>query len=296
MRSCGVLAMCTRIWLTIGLTVQAPRRLWMSSRSKFDTPIARSLPASYASSRARHASRLALEVAVLRSELAPRLGAVDDHQVEVVKPHRLERPVNRLDGVLIGLHLGSELGRHEDLVSAQAAGPDSLADALFVAVRLRGVDVAIADLRGLLHGGGGIGVVDEPGPESELRDLDAVRQRVGLFQDHDVGSVSYWASVTCSPQVTGLPVSSFCCIAMWTMKRSGAAPCQWCSSGSKKARSPGRMNSTWPPSRWQRPTPSVTKIVWPCGWVCHAVRAPGVKCTAAAAKVEVPAGAATASM
>ena len=40
----------------------------------------------------------------------------------------------------------------------------------------------------------------------------------------------------------------------------------------------------------------VTKIVWPCGWVCHAVRAPGVKCTAAAANVEVPAGAATASM
>jgi hypothetical protein len=45
-----------------------------------------------------------------------------------------------------------------------------------------------------------------------------------------------------------------------------------------------------------RVTPSVTKIVWPCGWVCHAVRAPGVKWTAAAANVEVPAGAATASM
>ena len=45
-----------------------------------------------------------------------------------------------------------------------------------------------------------------------------------------------------------------------------------------------------------QPTPSVTKMVCPCGWVCQAVRAPGVKCTAAAAKVEVPAGAATASM
>src|SRR5437588_12719545 len=39
-----------------------------------------------------------------------------------------------------------------------------------------------------------------------------------------------------------------------------------------------------------RPRPSVTKIVCPCGWVCQAVRAPGVKCTAAAAKVDVPAG------
>jgi hypothetical protein len=44
------------------------------------------------------------------------------------------------------------------------------------------------------------------------------------------------------------------------------------------------------------PTPSLTKIVGPCGWVCQAVRVPGVKCTHAAAKVEVSAGAATASM
>jgi hypothetical protein len=42
--------------------------------------------------------------------------------------------------------------------------------------------------------------------------------------------------------------------------------------------------------------PSVTKIVWPCGCVCQAVRAPGVKWTLAAANVDVPAGAATASM
>src|SRR3954471_1065766 len=59
------------------------------------------------------------------------------------------------------------------------------------------IDVAIADLRGRLHGGGGVGVVDEPGPESELRDLDAVRQRVGLVQDHDVGSVSQSAGPFC---------------------------------------------------------------------------------------------------
>ena len=33
-----------------------------------------------------------------------------------------------------------------------------------------------------------------------------------------------------------------------------------------------------------------------CGWVCHAVRAPGVKWTFTEANVEVPAGSATASM
>ena len=37
-----------------------------------------------------------------------------------------------------------------------------------------------------------------------------------------------------------------------------------------------------PPSRWQSPIPSVTQIVWPCGCVCQAVRAPGAKWTAIA--------------
>jgi hypothetical protein len=51
-------------------------------------------------------------------------------------------------------------------------------------------------------------------------------------------------------------------------------PARW-----KKTRSPGRMISIGPPRRWQRPTPSVTQIVWPFGCVCQAVRAPGVKWT-----------------
>ena len=54
------------------------------------------------------------------------------------------------------------------------------------------------------------------------------------------------------------PFSSASCMATCVMKRVGAAPCQWFSPGSKKTRSPGRMTSTGPPSRWQRPTPSVT--------------------------------------
>src|SRR5207247_129627 len=57
----------------------------------------------------------------------------------------------------------------------------------------------------------------------------------------------------------------------------------------------GRITSTGPPSRWQRPTPSVTQIVCPCGWVCHAVRAPGVKCTPAAPIRDPSDGAATVS-
>ena len=56
------------------------------------------------------------------------------------------------------------------------------------------------------------------------------------------------------------------------------------------------MTSTGPPRRWQRPTPSRTQIVWPFGCVCHAVRAPGVKCTQLALTRDVPDGAAIASM
>ncbi len=80
------------------------------------------------------------------------------------------------------------------------------------------------------------------------------------------------------------------------MKRSGAAPCQWSSPGSKKTLSPGRMTSTGPPRRWQRPTPSVTWMFWPSGCVCQAVRAPGVKWTLAAATRDGADGVATMSM
>ena len=41
------------------------------------------------------------------------------------------------------------------------------------------------------------------------------------------GSLRSTLSVTCSPQLTGLPSSPASWIAVWTMKRSGAAPCQW---------------------------------------------------------------------
>jgi len=83
---------------------------------------------------------------------------------------------------------------------------------------------------------------------------------------------------------------------MCVMSRVGAAPCQWFSPGSKKTRSPGRITSTGPPSRWQMPTPSVTQIVCPRGCVCQAVCAPGVKWTTAAPTGEASLGVAIVSM
>src|ERR1700737_4269489 len=55
------------------------------------------------------------------------------------------------------------------------------------------------------------------------------------------------------------------------------------------------MTSIGPPRRCARPAPSVTKMVWPFGCVCQAVRAPGVKWTLVALRRDDPAGVATAS-
>src|SRR6516165_11133199 len=61
----------------------------------------------------------------------------------------------------------------------------------------------------------------------------------------------------------------------------GVAPCQCFSPGSNQTTSPGLISSIGPPSRWTQPRPKVTISVWPSGWVCQAVRAPGSKVTAA---------------
>src|SRR5438309_889080 len=131
-------------------------------------------------------------------------------------------------------------------------------------------------------------------------DLDCVRSVVdGCAHDYGLsrdGAAAYSASLTCSPQVALLPLSSTSSIAMCVMKRVGPTPCQCSSAGSKNTRSPGRITSIGPPRRWARPTPSVTKMVWPFGCVCHAVRAPGVKRTLFALRRDGPDGAATESM
>src|SRR5215203_3136884 len=56
-------------------------------------------------------------------------------------------------------------------------------------------------------------------PLGQIRKSVRVRGHLGCWP--------YSSSVTCLPQVTGLPESSASCIATWTMNRSGAAPCQW---------------------------------------------------------------------
>src|SRR3954470_20134037 len=68
-------------------------------------------------------------------------------------------------------------------------------------------------------------------------------------------------------------------MARCTITQSGAAPCQCSSPGGIQTVSPGRRTRTGPPRAWARPRPVRTWSVWPSGWVCHAVRAPGVNVT-----------------
>src|SRR5207245_4474580 len=86
----------------------------------------------------------------------------------------------------------------------------------------------------------------------------------------------YWASLTFSIQSTFLPLSdsvmAICVIAVVAV-----APCQCFSPGGNQTTSPGRISSIGPPSHCTQPRPDVTIRVWPSGWVCHMVRAPGSK-------------------
>src|SRR5205823_1630519 len=70
-------------------------------------------------------------------------------------------------------------------------------------------------------------------------------------------------------------------MAMCIMAVVGVAPCQCFSPGENQITSPGRISSIGPPQRWTRPQPAVTIRVWPSGWLCQAVRAPGSNVTLA---------------
>src|SRR2546430_4293065 len=70
-------------------------------------------------------------------------------------------------------------------------------------------------------------------------------------------------------------------MAMCVMAVVGVAPCQCFSPGANQITSPGRISSTGPSQRCAHPRPDVTINVWPNGWVCQAVRAPGSNVTLA---------------
>ena len=87
------------------------------------------------------------------------------------------------------------------------------------------------------------------------------------------GAASYSSSVTCSPHVTGLHWSSTSCIAMWVMKRLGAAPCQWSSQGFEEHAIARAYHLDWPAADLRSATSFIGQgcahpqavPAWPCG-------------------------------
>src|SRR6266849_5656494 len=88
----------------------------------------------------------------------------------------------------------------------------------------------------------------------------------------------YCSSLTCSIQLTALPLS-FSTMAICDIAVADVAPCQCFLPGGHQTTSPGRISSLGSPQHCVQPHPEVTINVCPSGWVCHAVRAPGSNVT-----------------
>src|SRR4051812_5315038 len=116
-------------------------------------------------------SRAAELARSLHSRPGPRgttLRPVDDVEVDLVDAEPPQAVLRRGRRVLVPR---IELGGEEDLLARHAALAKPLADALLVAVRLRGVDVPVAELECPPHGVHALGPVGHlPDAEPEHRD------------------------------------------------------------------------------------------------------------------------------
>ena len=102
---------------------------------------------------------------------------VDQVQVDVVETEPLQRPLEGRRGVGLAGVLDPQLGRHEQLVTSDAAAGDGPADSLLVPVRGCRVDQPVADLQG--SGDGLLGLLrrDLIHAETKDRHLDTIVQR-----------------------------------------------------------------------------------------------------------------------
>src|SRR4051812_3152810 len=99
---------------------------------------------------------------------------MDDVEVEVVDPEAPEAPLGFPRWIVAA---GIELRGEEQVLAGNVAVSDRLADALLVAIRLRRVDVAVAELERPTDGVDALGSVRHlPHAETEHRHLVAVGQ------------------------------------------------------------------------------------------------------------------------
>jgi hypothetical protein len=101
---------------------------------------------------------------------------------------RYSRPVVASDSSIAATASSCDFTSAASLLvtNSSSRGPDAVTDAGLVAVGLRGVEVAVSDGDRVAHRLRSVAIVDDPGPEAELGNLQAVREGVGLVEDHGV--------------------------------------------------------------------------------------------------------------
>ena len=114
------------------------------------------------------------KIAFFLTPFRPRLGTVNQHQIDIVQTQFFERCIDGFGGCVIGFGLRRHLACKEKRFPMDPAGPDADADASFVAVGLRGVYMTIADF----HGGNDrlsrFIIVYKPSPKPQNGDFSAV--------------------------------------------------------------------------------------------------------------------------
>ena len=101
---------------------------------------------------------------------------VDEEQIDVVESQGGQRLVERPAGVVGCVEPVVELAGDVHLGPVDTGIPDTLTDTLLVAVHLRGIDVAVADVQRRLHRCRGLLGRDLEHTEAQLGDLGSVVQ------------------------------------------------------------------------------------------------------------------------
>ena len=107
----------------------------------------------------------------------PRLGRMDNHQIQIRKPHFFQRSVNGLHGRFIAFTLCRHFRGDKNFLPSETAGKKTFPDTPFISVRLGGIDMAVPNFHRRPYRLSGLAVFNKPGSQSQLGNLFSVMQR-----------------------------------------------------------------------------------------------------------------------
>ena len=120
----------------------------------------------------------------------PRVGPVDQEQVDPVDPEPLGAHLEGVTGLAPAVPFGVELGGHEQLVPGHAARAHPAAHASLVSVGVGGVDEPVAEPDRLGHDPLGLAISHGPRPQPEMGHPGSVRQLERRSEGRHGSSVS----------------------------------------------------------------------------------------------------------